>query len=97
MRSAEDSGYSIYTDIGQLGAVFYEVITGRHCEVDLFQNQPYGPATAAWPRRDNLPSTQDLWLGSVIESCLTKGSYRDARELLAELETVVADHGNIAA
>lgn len=45
VQNADDAGYSIYTDIGQLGAVMYEVITGKPCEFDLFKNQP-----AAWPR-----------------------------------------------
>lgn len=31
MRTVDDNGYSIQTDIGQLGAVFYEIITGERC------------------------------------------------------------------
>ncbi|PGH11517.1 serine/threonine protein kinase [Polytolypa hystricis UAMH7299] len=86
MERADDHGYSIYIDIGQLGAVLYEVITGQRCEFDLFKDQPAGPACAAWPRREILPSTQNIWLGSIIEKCWTKGAFRNARSLLAALE-----------
>ena len=86
MQNVEDNGYSIYTDIGQFGAVMYEVFTGRKCDFDLFRDQPYGPATATWPRRENLPSTQDIWLGSIIESCWTKGAFRNSRELSLALD-----------
>ncbi|ODH48633.1 hypothetical protein GX48_05283 [Paracoccidioides brasiliensis] len=32
MKAAGDCGYSIYTDIGQLDATIYQVITGPCCE-----------------------------------------------------------------
>ncbi|EGC44025.1 conserved hypothetical protein [Histoplasma capsulatum var. duboisii H88] len=91
MERADDHGYSIYTDIGQLGAVIYEVITGQHCEFDLFRDQPSGPACAAWPRREILPSTKNVWLGSIIEKCWAKGAFRNARSLLAALDLVTLD------
>lgn len=94
MQTAEDGGFSIYTDIGQFGAVLYEIITGQLCEFDLFKNVPPGPATAVWPRRQDLPSTESVWLGSIIEKCWTKGAYQNARELLTALERAcdVHDH-----
>jgi len=85
MQTADDNGYSIYTDIGQIGAVMYEVITGQKCDFDLFKDQPQGPAKAMWPRRDSLPSTQDVWLGLIIEKCWTKGAFRSSDELAAAL------------
>lgn len=91
MQNADDAGYSIYTDIGQLGAVMYEVITGKSCEFDLFKNQPAGPATAAWPRREDLPSTQNIWLGSIIETCWTKGAFQNARELFEALDSIALE------
>ncbi|OJD14941.1 NEK protein kinase [Emergomyces pasteurianus Ep9510] len=91
MERVDDHGYSIYTDIGQLGAVIYEVITGQRCEFDLFRDQPSGPACAVWPRREILPSTKNVWLGSIIEKCWTKGTFRNARSLLAALELVTLD------
>ncbi|RVX71499.1 hypothetical protein B0A52_05071 [Exophiala mesophila] len=85
MRKADDKGYSIYTDIGQLGAVMFEVITGKKCDFDLFKGQPYGPATAAWPQREDLPGLKDVWLGSIIENCWTKGVFETSHALSVAL------------
>ena len=85
MQATEDNGYSIYTDIGQFGAVMYEVITGQKCDFDLFKDQPQGPARAVWPRREHLPSTEDIWLGSIIEKCWTKGAFGSSHELSVSL------------
>ncbi|KAL1987063.1 hypothetical protein VTN96DRAFT_4937 [Rasamsonia emersonii] len=68
METADDNGYSIQTDIGQLGAVMYEVVTGERCEFDLFQDQE-ASSHATWPRGETLPSTENIWLGPIIEKC----------------------------
>lgn len=91
MEAADDGGYSIYTDIGELGAVMHEVVTGNRCRFDLFKDHPAGPSRAAWPRRVDLPSTEDNWLGSIIETCWTKGGFRNARELLTALNSVTIE------
>ncbi len=91
MRTIDDGGYSIFTDIGQLGAVMYEVITGKICEFDLFKNQPLGYAVVTWPQRSYLPSTESVWLGHVIDKCWTKGALQDTEELVAELNSVTLD------
>lgn len=89
METAEDDGYSIQTDIGQLGAVIYEVVTGKKCEFDLFKDaDPLNVSSASWPRRDDLPELQNIWLGEIIEKCWTKGAFLDARDLLDALESV---------
>ena len=88
MQTAKDGGYSIYTDIGQLGCVIYEVVTGQSCEFDLFKGQPAGPATAIWPKRDDLPDTENIWLGTLIERCWTIGMLGSSSELLAALNSV---------
>lgn len=89
METACDAGYSILTDIGQFGALMYEIISGQPCEFDLFMDQPLGPATAAWPRRENLPSVENLWLGEIIEICWKKGSPRNSLNLLESLNSIV--------
>ncbi|OAP60799.1 hypothetical protein AYL99_05801 [Fonsecaea erecta] len=68
METVDDNGYSMQTDIGQFGALMYEVSTGVRCTFDLFENQPLGPATTALPKRDSLPPTEGVWLGAIIES-----------------------------
>lgn len=87
METADDYGYSIYTDIGQLGAVFYTVATGQACEFDLFKDLPYEPTDAIWPQRKDLPGTDNVWIGPIIERCWIKGSFRNARELLDALNS----------
>ncbi|PYI07391.1 kinase-like protein [Aspergillus sclerotiicarbonarius CBS 121057] len=42
MGAVDDNGYTTRIDIGQLGAVIYEIVTGNKCDIDLF--------------RDNLPT-----------------------------------------
>ncbi len=97
MQTVDDSGYSIFTDIGQLGAVMYEVVTGKACKFDLFKDQPPGPATATWPGREDLPSTENIWLGHIIETCWKRGALQNARELVAALDSVtLTDLGLVA-
>jgi hypothetical protein len=37
MQAADKNGFSIYSDIGQLGAVVYEVATGELYKFDLLE------------------------------------------------------------
>ncbi|KAF1959355.1 kinase-like protein [Byssothecium circinans] len=90
IETVDDHGYSIYTDIGQLGAVMYEIITGSHCDFDLFKDQPPGPARAIWPKREDLPSTHGLWLRSIIDACWTR-SFKSAHELSDRLNSVTLE------
>lgn len=91
METADDSGYSIYTDIGQLGSVMFEVVTGTPCKFDLYKDKPFEPATATWPQREDLPETKGIWLGSIIERCWTKGAFQNARKLVEALDLVVLE------
>ncbi|KAM5477010.1 hypothetical protein MauCBS54593_000281 [Microsporum audouinii] len=86
METVDDNGYSIQTDIGQLGAVMYEVITGERCEFDFFGGEALD-GRATWPRRETLPSTQNVWLGSIIMRCWTEGGFRNAHCLSEALES----------
>lgn len=88
MEAVDDNGYSIQTDIGQLGAVIYEVITGERCEFDLFKHLPPQATDAAWPPRETLPCTRNIWLGSIIEKCWTKGAFRNVDQLVQALNAV---------
>ena len=89
MQRVDDFGYSIYTDIGTLGAVMYEVILGKPCKFDLYKDQSYGqPATATWPQREDLPSTRDIWLGSILERCWTKSGFQNANKLSKALDSI---------
>ena len=91
MQIADDAGYLIHTDIGQLGAVMYEVIIGQQCDFNLFRDQPTGRATAAWPQRSDLPSISNIWLGPIFEMCWTKGAFPNARKLSEALESVTLE------
>ena len=42
MQMADDAGYSIFTDIGQLGAVMYETIMEQSCDFDLSKTHRWG-------------------------------------------------------
>ena len=92
MQMADDAGYSIYTDIGELGAVMYEVITGMPWKFDLYKGQPCGQeCEATWPRKEDLPCVQDIWLGFILDKCWTKGAYQNANELSEALNSVVLE------
>ena len=71
-----DQGFTIHTDIGQLGAVMYEVVTGERCEFDLSKNEDLSDSgRAVWPRRGDLPGVQSVWLGWVMDKCWREGAF----------------------
>ena len=43
---------------------------------------------AGYPQRKDLPSTESIWIGPIIERSWTKGSIRNAGELLHPLDSV---------
>jgi serine/threonine protein kinase len=89
METADDNGYSIQTDIGQLGTVMYEVVrSGQRCQFDLFKDNPPDDGRARLASRDSLPSTEELWLGPIIERCWVQGGFRNAHELSQALNAV---------
>lgn len=87
----DDNGYTTRIDIGFLGAVIYEVVTGEKCEIDLFKDNDPTDGRARWPRREFLPSTENVWLGSIIEGCWVDGGFRNVRSLLQALESITLD------
>ncbi len=84
MEAVDDNGYTMRIDVGLLGAVMYEVITGAKCEIDLFKDNSPTDGRAYWPERRYLPSTQDIWLGCIIEGCWN-GEISSAHNLLQAL------------
>jgi serine/threonine protein kinase len=76
----DDLGYSILTDIGQFGAVMFEIVAGHKCEFDIFHDwkEPGDPTSC--PPRDSLPSTMGMWLGHIVEKCWTQG-YKTANDV----------------
>ncbi|GES63736.1 kinase-like protein [Aspergillus terreus] len=87
METVDDNGFTTQIDIGLLGAVMYEVVTGTRCKVDLFKDNSPSDGRAHWPDRETLPSTQEIWLGAIIEGCW-KGEFRTAHSLLQALDSV---------
>lgn len=77
-------GFSVLTDVGQFGAAMYDVITGLRCKFDLTKDRKEPENLYTCPRRDRLPSTENVWLGHIIEKCWTQ-AFKSARELAAEL------------
>lgn len=88
METADSGGYSIRTDIGQLGCVMYEVVVGEKCAFDIWKDVPPELDRGRWPRREDLPSTQGVWLGAIIDKCWTEGAFNTALDLCRELGSV---------
>ncbi|EXJ87641.1 serine/threonine protein kinase [Capronia coronata CBS 617.96] len=86
LRGCDDDGYSVMTDLGQLGAVIFEIATGQSCKFDFVQDLA-GDSTS-WTHRSSLPLTSAVWLGEVIEKCWTQ-VFRSAEALATELEVLM--------
>ncbi|EXJ82317.1 serine/threonine protein kinase [Capronia epimyces CBS 606.96] len=88
MSTPNLDGEGVATDIGQFGAVMFEVITGHHCTFDMMQESKESWDLFSWPPRDSLPSTEGVWLGHIIEKCWTQGEgfFASADDLVAALE-----------
>ena len=79
MEEDEDSGFSIQTDITQFGSVIYEIVTRETYDFDLFKGQGASELVPTWPREEDLPNTDNIWLGPIIRKCWMKGGYRIGR------------------
>lgn len=90
IETVDVDGYSIFTDIGLLGSVFYEVVTGQPCDFDLFEDSD---DRATLPHRSSLPSTDTLWLGQIIEKCWV-GGFQNAHALSQALEAFDLEQEN---
>jgi serine/threonine protein kinase len=85
LDGCDENGFSIGTDIGQFGAAMFDMITGQRCAFDIYHDWKQVGDRPTWPRRDTLPSTRGVWLGSIIEKCWTKG-FVSAQDLAEALE-----------
>ncbi|KAJ5259259.1 hypothetical protein N7478_012240 [Penicillium angulare] len=87
MEAVDNLGYTTQVDIGFLGAVFYEVVTGIKCDINLFEHNDPTDGRDYWPDRSGLHPTQDIWLGRIIEGCWD-GTFRAAHSLLEAFSAV---------
>ncbi|CAG8416756.1 unnamed protein product [Penicillium salamii] len=62
----DDYHCSIWTDLIQLGSVFYAILTGERSPVTIY---PENGSYAEYPPRESLPDVTDLWAGGIIEDC----------------------------
>lgn len=85
LEGPDELGFSILTDLGQFGTAMYQVITGLKCRFDLTADRKELEDPYTCPRRDRLPSTENVWLGHIIEKCRTQ-AFKSAKELATELE-----------
>ncbi|KAL4907123.1 kinase-like domain-containing protein [Aspergillus multicolor] len=90
MEVVEDEDYTVQTEIGQLGVVMWEVITGERTDFYVFKDLAMGSGDLHWPRRYMLPSTQGLWLQNVIDRCWAKNGLGNAKDLFLALDAVAA-------
>ncbi|KIW81866.1 hypothetical protein Z517_04892 [Fonsecaea pedrosoi CBS 271.37] len=88
LQGDDGDGYSILTDIGQFGAIMFEIVTGQRCKFDPMQDWKDAGDPTTSPRRDTLPTTSNVWLGHIIEKCWTQ-DFSSANDLAAELEQVI--------
>ncbi|KAL4925530.1 kinase-like domain-containing protein [Aspergillus undulatus] len=84
MDTVEKFGRSVQTDIGELGAVIYELITGREIKYDLNKGVVENEIRLPFRQNPNLPDTDGIWCGSVIRKCWT-GQFKNMEELVREL------------
>ena len=91
MDETDNNGYSVQANIGQFGVVMYVVVTRIRYDSDVFKGQDFGPAMPSFPEEDDLPCTEGVWPGSVIQRCWKRGGYRNMGELCSALEQIIFD------
>ncbi|KAJ6142509.1 hypothetical protein N7471_001962 [Penicillium samsonianum] len=88
-NAVDDYNCSIWTDLCQLGIVFYEIVTGRRASVSLYYNSGIDDSVARFPSRDMLPAlAKHIWARDIIETCWREGGYgaAGAAGILAKLD-----------
>ncbi|KXG51718.1 uncharacterized protein PGRI_091110 [Penicillium griseofulvum] len=87
--AVDEYNCSIWTDLCQLGLVFYEIVTGRHTGIRLYHSGGTDDSVAVFPSRDKLPTLDKrIWARDIIETCWKKGGYGavGAAGILAKLD-----------
>jgi hypothetical protein len=87
------------TEQFDLGSIFWYMSRGtEHCyelegleQVNQLIDTQF-PVDAVFPQRKDLPSTDNIWIGPIIERRWTKGSFRNAYELLDALDSVTLQY-----
>ena len=85
MKQNAADGFTIYTDMGKVGAVMLEVIEGVECSFEPYADSD--ALVATWPPSQSLPNVSSVWLGNIIEKCWARG-YESADHLLTTLKNV---------
>ncbi|KAK4866328.1 hypothetical protein LT330_008669 [Penicillium expansum] len=88
-HTVDEYNCSIWTDLCQLGLVFYEIVTGRETGISLYHNVGTDNSIARFPSRDMLPALgKRIWARDIIETCWRKGGYgaAGAAEILVKLD-----------
>ncbi|KAJ5827853.1 hypothetical protein N7447_004616 [Penicillium robsamsonii] len=87
--AVDDYNCSIWTDLCQLGLVFYEIATGIQTGISLYNSSDSSNSVAAFPSGDMLPSLgKRIWARDIIETCWREGGYgaAGAAGILAKLD-----------
>lgn len=87
--TVDEYNCSIWTDICQLGLVFYEIVTGRETGISLYDNSGGDNSVARFPSRHILPPVGTrIWARDIIETCWREGGYgaAGAAGILAKLD-----------
>ncbi|CAI7639473.1 unnamed protein product [Penicillium glandicola] len=75
-HAVDSSDCSIWTDLCQLGLVFYEIVTQRQPNIALFYYNSQNVQITRFPSRDMLPvMSRKLWARDIIETCWKKGGF----------------------
>jgi serine/threonine protein kinase len=91
MDTVDALGYTTQLDVRLLATVFYEVETGKKCDIILYKEDDPLDDRACWPKRQCLPSTEGIWFGSIIELCWI-GEIRNADSLVRALDSLALDN-----
>jgi hypothetical protein len=75
MDTVDETGYTKQIELPLLNPILeevvYEIVTSNKCEIDLYKDNALTDDRYHWPRGSNLPSTEYILLGSIIDESWT--------------------------